>query len=260
MQPTIPPVTHFDKLRIAAMYLTQKNALRRAAWSSVGWGLLVLLLALIPFMNGSAGLWTCLHLTIGLILLVEGVWIFRTSNPEALLAESAVLLLLGLWNTVGLYFELRMGLKPVLGGRVFIAGILQLISAYSVYKAYPTWKTVFPLAEPLYIDELDHLASPIWKASIEERTDLIAFQAENKDWKIEFLPDYAVVVTDKGKTFELAGRSELVMEQVGETMLSKKVKLKVVLGDKKLKCELKPEYFERYQQWAAVARTASAPG
>jgi hypothetical protein len=49
-------------------------------------------------------------MVIGLVLLVEGGWILRAAavDPGVIRFEAATLFLLGLWNTIGLYFEIKV--------------------------------------------------------------------------------------------------------------------------------------------------------
>jgi hypothetical protein len=237
-----------------------KKGLRRAAWGSLGWGIFTTALSLLAVSGGSRHVLTYINLFVGLVLLVEGIWLFRSPEPTAVIAEGAVLALLGLWNTAGLYLDFKFGIKPVFGGHILIVGVLQLITAYETLKSYPSWKSIYPIAtqDPASSAELSHVSDSIWSTKPANDPDLIEFKAGNKPWKVKFLPEYAVMVTNKGNRFLVVEKNKLRIETTGETMLSKNLKIKIALDDEELKSALKPEYFDRYQRWTGAAMAASS--
>ncbi|MGB8524682.1 MAG: hypothetical protein WCD43_17085 [Candidatus Acidiferrales bacterium] len=100
---SLPPQNALEKLKVAATYLSLQKGLKGAAWGSIVWG--VLALAAGYFVEPRA-LLDYVWLGIGLLLLFEGLWILRSSaaaNPKALLVQSGALLILGLWDTIGIY-------------------------------------------------------------------------------------------------------------------------------------------------------------
>lgn len=251
---------YLQKLKTASLYLSMQKGLRTAAWSSLGWGAFTLL---IGFLVQPTSLLDYLWIALGLVLVAEGIWLLRSPVPKALLAEAGVLLLLGLWNTVGMYFEYQAGAKPIAGGRLIFIGILQLINAYTTYRSYPVYRTAYDTRDTLAVAELQQMTDPIWKAKTAEATDMIEFTVDNDKCKLKFFPDCAAMVSHKGRTFSVFGRDELAMDRVGETMLGKKAKIQAQLGPASKKFDLKPEYFDRYQLWKSGttgATTVSVAG
>lgn len=236
-----------------------KKGLRRAAWGSLGWGVFTTALALLAISAGSRHVLTFINLFVGFVLLVEGIWLFRSPEPPALIAEGAVLALLGLWNTAGLYLDFKFGIKPIFGSHILIVGILQLITAYETLKSYPAWKSIYPVAmqDPASSAELSHVSDSIWSMKPANDPDLIEFKVKDKVWKVKFLPEYAALVTNKGNRFLVAEKNSLRIETTGEAMLSKNLKIKVNVDGEELKSTLKPEYYDRYQRWTGAAMIAS---
>jgi len=252
-----PPQTHVEKLKVAALCFSMQKSIPRAAWSSIGWGVFTLLIGMwVPPRTILDYLW----IGIGVFLLIEGIWLLRntSANPANLLLESLALLILGLWNTVGIYFEVQAGTKPAFAGHAFIFGIAQLASAYATFAAYPAYKKASQHVETLYLQELDQITAGAWKNKPSEQLDIAEFMAKNKKCKAKFLPDYVVLMSNKGRKFEILGRSEVFIERNSEKLLSKSLNVKLKLGSVELKTQMKPDQFERWQAWISQATPKSA--
>jgi len=258
----LPPQTHLDKLKVAARYISLQRGLRSAAWSSFGWGLFTVLIGvLVRPENWLDYIW----LGIGAFLLVEGVLLFRSSSadPKLVLLESLALLILGLWNTVGIFLIVRQGGRPAMGGHSFIIGIAQLASAYATFRSYPMHKRICQHVENLFVQELEQMSTGLWKAKPVESPDIVeflvgTFSSGNKKWKAKFLPEYVILASNKGRKFEVAGRPDVSIEPGSEKMFSKARKLTLKLGNETFKAEMTPDAFERWQAWLSLSRPASA--
>jgi hypothetical protein len=246
---SLPPQNALEKLKVAATYLSLQKSLKGAAWGSIVWG--VLALAAGYFVEPRA-LLDYVWLGIGLFLLFEGLWILRSSavaNPKALLVQSGALLILGLWDTVGIYFEAKSGRPIIFGGQIVLAGILQLISANSTYRSFPGYNRLYPYIEPAYVGELELATEGAWKARVTPGSDLIEFKAQGKKFKAKFMPDFMVALTDKGKSFLVAGRPDITLEEVGQKMLSSRLKVNIILENDKFNADMSPEYYQQWKAW-----------
>jgi hypothetical protein len=180
---------------------------------------------------------------IGLFLLLEGAWILRAAeaDPRVLYLEAAALLMLGLFNTVGLYSEIQSGIKPLFGARIIIVGIIQLVSAYKTFRSYPTYKKIYEFLDRACLHELELKIGDTWDQKTEAISDVVEFKIEDKKCKAKFLPDLAIVLTEKGKSITLCERSEVRIESNGNKMLSKSLKVELTLEDAKVQTEMKQE-------------------
>lgn len=252
----IPPLTQMDRLKLSATYLSLQRGLRRAAWSSVGWGAFTLAMG---FLSKSHKLVDSVWVGLGFFLLLEGAWLLRAAaaDPRVLQLEAATLLLLGLWNTVGLYFEAKSGIRPIGGAQIMFAGIVQLISAYAVFRSYPANKRVYEHLDRAALYELEMKIGDAWKAKAPQG-DLAEFKVEDKKCKAKFLSDMVIVLRQNGRQVTLAKPEEVRIEKASNKMLSKLLKVQLLLEDEKLKTEMTRDCYERWQGWLANSSVPTA--
>jgi hypothetical protein len=195
-----------------------------------------------------------------LFLLLEGVWLLRASaaDPRVLQLEGTALLVLGLWNTVGLYFEAKSGMKPLLGAQILFAGIAQLINSYTTFRSYPVYKQIYENLDRAVLHELEITIGDAWKRNVPEE-NIAEFQMDNKKCKAKFLSDLVILLTQGGKQVTLAERASVSIENTGNKMLSKALKVKVTLEDEKLKTEMNPDSYQRWQAWVSGSVIAATP-
>lgn len=245
---SLPPQSHLEKLKIAATYLSLQTGLKRAAWGSVAWGVLALVAG---YFIKSRTLLDYVWIAVGLLLLLEGFWILHSAaaDPRAILVQAAALLILGLWDTVGIYFEAKSGKPIILGGQIILAGIVQLISAYSTFRSFPGYNKLYPYLEPAYVCQLEADTEGVWKRKVGPGSDTIEFKAKSKIYKAKLLSDFVVILTDKGRSFAVAGRPDITLEELGQKMLSSRIKANITLENEKFKADIKPEYYEQWKAW-----------
>jgi hypothetical protein len=245
----IPPETQLERLKLCAAYLSVQRGLRRSGWGSIGWGVFTLGVGLL---SKSHTIFDAIWIVIGLFLVLEGTWILRAAavDPRVLQFEAAALLLLGLWNTVGLYFEIQSGMKPLFGGRVIIAGILQLIGAYSTFRSYPHYKRIYEHLDRACLHELEIKIGDMWKQKTLE-SGLVEFKVENKKCRAKLLPDLAIVLSGNGRQVSVAERSEVTAQSSGNKLLSKALKVQLAIDTENLKAEMKPDCYTQWQDWIA---------
>jgi hypothetical protein len=245
---SLPPHSHLEKLKVAATYLSLQKGLRRAAWGSIAWGVLALVAG---YFIKSRTLLDYVWIGVGLLLLLEGFWILHsaTADPKAILVQSAALLILGLWDTVGIYFKAKSGIPIIFGGQIVLAGIVQLISAYSTYRSFPEYNKLYPYIQPAYVHQLEVDIEGVWKKKVSPGSDTIEFNAKSKIFKAKLLSDFIVILTDKGRSFAVAGRPDITLEELGQKMLSSRIKINITLENEKFKAYMKPEYYEQWKAW-----------
>jgi hypothetical protein len=69
---------------------------------------------------------------------------------------------------------------------------------------------------------------------------LVEFKVDEKKSKAKFLPDMVIVLTQDGKQITLAERAEVKIENTGNRMLSKLLKVELTLEDEKFKTQMNP--------------------
>jgi hypothetical protein len=243
----IPPQTHLERLKLSATYLSLQRGLKRSGWGSVGWGIFTLALGVI---SRSHTLLDSIWIAIGFFMLLEGMWVLRAANldPRVIQLEAAALAILGLWNTVGLYFEIQAGMKPLFGGRIIVVGIVQLIGAYTTFKSYPTYKNIYAHLDRACLHELEMKMGDMGKRKPQVSADLVEFKGDDKKCKAKFLPD-AVIILKDGKQIVICERAEVIVNNTGTKMLSKQTKVELTMDGEKSKTQMGPECLARWQSW-----------
>ena len=252
----IPPQTHMERLKIAAMYLSMQRGLKRAARGSIGWGAFTLALGI--FLKTHT-VFDYIWLTIGFFLVLEGAWIIRSvaADPRVLLIEAFALTVLGILNTVGLYFEIKSGLRPIGGLQIIFAGMLQLISAYTTFRSYPAYKQICEYLDRACLHELEMKIGDMWKRKGEVNQDLADFKYEDKKCKAQFLPEMAILLMQGGKQVILAEKPEVSIERTRGIILSKMLRVELRIEDEILKTDMKPESLERWMAWLQPSQNPS---
>ena len=190
----IPPEAHLERLKLCAAYLSVQRGLKRSGWGSVGWGTFTLG---VGFLSRSHRFLDAIWMVIGIVLLVEGAWILRAAavDPGVIRFEAATLLLLGLWNTVGLYFEFQSGMKVPFRARIMFVGVLQLVSAYNTFKSYPHYKRIYDHLDRACLFELETNIGDMGKRKAVQTAELVEFKIDGKKCRAKFLPDLVIVFT-----------------------------------------------------------------
>jgi len=246
----IPPQTHMERLKLSAMYLSLQRGLKRAGWGSVGWGAFTLALGV--FFR-SHTVFEYVWLIMGCFLVLEGLWILRSvaADPRVLLVEALALAVLGLLNTVGLYLEIKSGIRPVGGLQIIWAGVVQLISAYATFRSYPAYKRVYEHLDRACLYELETKIGDMWKRKAETDPELGTFKSEDKKCKVKFLPDMAILLLQNGKQVLLAERADVTILTTGNKLLSKMLKVELQIDEVKLKTEMDKASHDKWQAWLA---------
>ncbi|HXM98706.1 MAG TPA: hypothetical protein VN982_09550 [Candidatus Dormibacteraeota bacterium] len=248
MEFRIPPETHLERLKLAAMYLSLQRGLRRSGWQSIGWGAFTLILGLL---SRSHTIFDAIWFAIGVFLLIEGAWILRAAetDPRVLKFEAAALLLLGLFNTVGLYFEIHSGIKPLFGARIIIVGIIQLFSAFTTFNSYPSYKKIYEHLDRACLHELELMIGDAWDQKTDSGSDVVEFKIDDKKCKAKFISELVIILTNKGKGITVSEPGKVRIENHGNKMLSKSLKVELTLEDVKVKTEMKQECLDRWLAW-----------
>lgn len=257
MRYRLPPQTALEKLKLAATFLSLKKGLRYSGMWGVGWGLFTVG---VGFLARPSSLLDYAWFAIGLFVLMQGVWILRAPSivPRMIVSESIALLALGLWNTVGMYLIVQSGGRPILGGHAFIWGIAQLLSAYSTYKGYPGLKLVLQNLDPASADELENASRGAWKLKSSESPDTVelktaGFLDSGQKLKIKSMPEYLILLAEKGRKTSVYGKDEIEATQLSEKRFSKHLNLTLRMDDEEYKAELEAPDLERLRAWVPSA-------
>jgi hypothetical protein len=177
-------------------------------------------------------------------------------NPRVLHTEAATLCLLGLMNTAGLYFEAKSGARIVFGGRVAIAGVVQLLNAYSNYKAYPVYSDVYAHLDRSCLHELVMKIGDAWERKGGAGEDMTEFKIGGKKCTAKFAGELVILLID-GSDVVISERAESKIESSHDKLLSKARKVELSLGDDKFKTEMSSACHERWQAWLAASEKSA---
>lgn len=178
------------------------------------------------------------------------------ADPRLLLAEAASLTVLGLLNTVGLYLEVRSGIRPLFGLQIIIAGILQLVSAYTTYRSYPAVKQICEYLDRACLHELETMIGDMWKRKSDAVPELADFKCENKRCKVKFFQDLAILLLQGGNQVVLAQKAETKIVKARNVLLSKSMKVELQLEDSSLKAEMNRSSLDKWLAWLELGSTA----
>ncbi len=253
----IPPETHLERLKLAARYLSLQRGLRRSGWGSVGWGAFTLTVGLL---SRSHTVFDAIWFAIGFFLLLEGIWILQAAeaDPRVLYFEAAALLILGLFNTIGLYFEVKSSIRPLFGLRIIFVGIIQLFSSLTTYRSYPTYKKIYEHLDRACLHELELKIGNAWDQKAKTSPDVVEFKIDDKKCRARFRPELVIVLAEKGKEIAVCDRSDVQIQNNGNKMLSKTLKVELTLDTVKAKTEMTPDCLDRWQEWLSESKAPKA--
>jgi hypothetical protein len=146
---------------------------------------------------------------------------------------------------VGILLIATRGRKPIRSGCSLILGLAQLYSAYSTFRSYPSYRSICEHVEDLFVQELEQATTGVWKSQEAESLDVAelligSFTSGKKKCKAKFMPEYVVLISDKGRDLIVAGRHEVSIESSSEKALSKSLKVQLRIAEESVNAEMKP--------------------
>jgi len=244
------------KLNVATMLCMFEKGQQSSAKSSLWWGAICIGIGLLVLRAGSE-VGAAVNLGFGVLLIATGLYQMKVRLPRAVQVSAVTLAVLAFWNlgTLAL-FAISKGAYG--GGHGLFAGLAQAFGAFSTWQSHLVYKNLQEQADPSYVVEVQpYLESLEALAS----GDMLEFKRvrhleTEQIWRVRFIDDLALLgrrdaanVTKKPKLQEAVWvrRSDLRVEQTGETWIGHDVKVVVHLGPTVLidKVVMNPGVFER---------------
>jgi hypothetical protein len=245
-----------EKLNVAATLLMFERGQQSSAKSSLWWGVICLGIGLVIWRMGGV-LGAAINIGLGVLLIATGVYQMKVRAPRAVQVSAVMLGLLALWNlgSLTLFLIYKGGYG---GGHGLFAGLAQAFGAFSTWQAHAVYRHLQEQADPSYVIEVQPYLEAL---EVPASPDMLEFKRtphlENEQiWRVRFIDDLALLgrrdpanVTKKLKLQEVVWvrRSDLRVEQTGETWIGHDVKAVVHLGPMVLidKVVMNPGVFER---------------
>lgn len=255
--------------------LIMRRSLRASGWWSIFWGCFWLIILLIEIgAKGAGNIHLVTYLWLGLggfLLLAEGIFVMRTFNSTALMAEALTLGILGALNLLSFV----QAMTSHGGGRAN-----PLYGAIMLYNGFMTWKARNAVAELMSKtteQDLEFVTRTVEHAATDDPNnspDIVEFKTsgivkENPEWRMKVVDGIAFLVNlrsvfGKGKRpiqiLVMPVRS-VQFDITGETWIGSKTKCRLTINgqptDKKF--EIERNMLEKVQMCGATA-SASAIG
>jgi hypothetical protein len=248
----MPLSDRIEQLQTALLYCTISRNLRRTAYWSIGWGSLVLAIAIGISVSRKIDF---VGIAFAVALIGEGLYLILSKKPITVLVEGATLALLSLWIVVGLvsaYITHTRAGNPI--GAIFLA-----IGAWNMFSTYRTYKLVSESADPDAIRVCREQLEVISKA---ESDCVVAMEWDknfesNDTWAASFIDDVVLFVNGPRKAFRKklnissgvwVRRQSVRIENTGDAWLGKKIKAQLYQGEEPfLKVKIGREDYDRLQ-------------
>ena len=190
--------------------------------------------------------------SLGLVLLLAGIWNFAAPRRVGILVDAVALTLVASYNlTTALLHPVwtHANMSP----RWALLGALQLLWGARRILIFPRVGGAFvhvPFASEL--PQIEQSVRTIGKAKEIDSDDLIEFAVEGVKpslWKALLTHDHAVFV-EAGTAHVLVGTRDMVrITSFGKVMRGTAVSAEVAIARDRFKGTLSPESFQLYQQW-----------
>lgn len=249
---------HLKSLNTAALVVTCRRYVHRAAFSSLLWGTLSCGIAWLAL---GWNLHAILSTIVGLFLIAEGITIFIVQRKViAMLFETFTLLALGIYDLVLFAIGLHGG---EFAGTALFFGLGMTFGAIVDYSGYQTYKKASADADPQLIQSVQREIEDLVKAKLQDSPDIVELKIERRlkpleSWRIGFRDGRVLTVHFSRDSFRwhaqeafFLPRKDVRAEFPVEYRLEKHPRANVRLGEVHLeKASLDPSMYERLQRLA----------
>ncbi len=247
----MPLSDKLEQLQTALVFCTIGKTLRKAAYWSIGWGALLLVIgAAVSY----ARVTDYPDLVIGTALVAEGIYLMVTRKAWAVLVEGTTLAALACWHIWGFVAAYKANGR-VVGNPIGI--IVLLVAAWSMFSTYRSYKLACEKAEPSSIqvckEQLDTIAQGKAGTVIFMQQDK-ALESSNT-WVASFVDDAILFVKGPKEAFRKkinptegvwVARKDVRLENTGDAWIGGKIKARLYVKEAEfLKVKLGREDFER---------------
>jgi len=192
--------------------------------------------------------------SIGMFLLLEGIWIVNAPTPAGVAVDGFALLILGAFNIGSTILDMKTGESGHASGSFVMLGIWQIVwglQSFSRYKTFSTLPVVKPPKERLRW--LDSTARLIGKTGTAKASDVIAFSVHEgkKQLSVQVLlaPDTAIITMDSGRRLLFVRKADLDIAGRGSVGVGAFQSMSFSAGDMVGTGIISDESFARYEAW-----------
>jgi uncharacterized RDD family membrane protein YckC len=240
-----------DELQRWANYRWLRKTLRAGGIGSIIFGALAVI-------GGASGvgkdLVDALLFSIGMFLLLEGIWIVNAPTPAGVAVDGFALLILGAFNIGSTILDMKTG-ESGHGMRGFILlGVWQIMWGMQSFARYKTFSKL-PMAKPPKdkLRWLDSLARLIGKTGTAKASDVIAYSVHEgkKQLSVQALlsRDAAIVAMDSGRRLLFVRKGDLDISSRGSAGVGTFQSMSFSAGDMVGTGVISDESFARYEAW-----------
>lgn len=229
------------QLQVAGAFCVFDKKLRSSGTSSIVWGAINLLIGVLAISENTA--WGSVSLTLGLGLVIAGIYERTVRDPKVILISAGTLAALALWNLtlIGLAAMGKVGLA--LGGRTLFWAIAQAAGAFATWKTFSTYKTLRDESDVLTVEQVRGYLGELKKVKPSESVHVIEFDVNagflqaTKRYRLLPVEDQFLVASYKVELGSMkledvnfVPREAVTLSVESGKWMSKKVKATIQLG------------------------------
>lgn len=240
---------NIEELQKVADYRLVRKGFKWAAIGSIIFGLIAMGTGFgsIEFspLNAILGL-------IGTFLLVEGIWLIRTSNPKGMIVDGIALCILGIWNIIITFINAAAGAS----GTTFFAvlGVFQIIWGIQSFRRYRRFSGVSPeKPSEQSLKQVEEIVKSVTKTKPSESENIIELQIGKKPWKGELTGGVGVFATVAGDNVIFARRDEVSFTSKGLVTAGKTQNVSIQIRKRTFDGKISPESMEHYESWKGAS-------
>ena len=239
-----------DRLRAAAVYRAATRSLRTAGIGSIIFGLIAIGIGLSSMGNSPVNAFLAF---LGLVLLVEGIWLVAAPSPAGMIVDGFALIALGIWNLFVTVNNASSGGSS--SGSFAILGVWQVIWGFQSFGRYRRLrKTCLAPPSPDDMLQIDRVMEEL-RRSPAGSDGIIEFEAKggpHKRWKARLLPTLGVFVCGNAAEVVIAAKAEIkIAPAEGAPGHAQAPRFVVALGERRLDASIPPAALESFRHWEA---------
>jgi hypothetical protein len=231
-----------EQLQEASKHWLLRKDLRQAGGASIFFGLIAIAGGIATLDDSSLN---AIVVVLGVLLVIEGVWIYWRPTPSGLLAEGVTVPILGIWNISASAVETNEAAMLF-----FPLGIFQLFWGVHCLRRY---KQLAASAADTWsgesVAEVDTIVNRITGVNFLAQPNAIGFRVGKKGWRGELLGCFAVFLGGNQSEIVVVRKEDVEMEFVQRDSAAKTSTVLIRLEDRTMKAVVTPDCICTYEAW-----------
>lgn len=242
--------SQFSILKMSNNYRLAMKGLKPGAIGSIIFGLIAIMAGTVT--DGVLG---PVSIIVGLLLIVEGIWILRTRRLDWLIYEGFALVVIGALNILLTVQDLLSEVGSGQGTGHFLGlGVIQIIFGWKSIVRYQHFSEL-PMMKPT--DAINttiiNLVYGVTSANIKQDPELIEFKTVEfrgrKSWKARLSGNSGTFVEGNEKDVIMEKRASIQIIPEGEFLPNAMTKMTIRMGEKTYNGTINHENFTKYKDW-----------